>query len=372
MFGFLKKKVKDAVSKISTKVEEEVPTEEVEIEVPSIEDIDKEVAKEKKGLFKKVFKSKEEKEKIKTQNLIEKEKKLQKYDEKEGLFEKVRKTVATKKISEDKFEDLFWELELALLENNVAMEVIEKIKHDLKEKLTNKPIKKDQVANIVVNSLKETIEDLLSFDVVDIVEKAKEKKPYVICFLGINGSGKTTTIAKVAKMFIDNNLNVVMAASDTFRAAAIEQLEKHAQNLNVKMIKHEYGSDAAAVAYDAIEHAKAKGKDVVLIDTAGRLHSNKDLMAELKKIIKVGNPDMKIFVGESITGNDCVEQAKEFNDMVGIDGIILSKADIDEKGGAALSVAYVTNKPILYIGTGQGYDDLEKFDKDKIMKSLGL
>jgi fused signal recognition particle receptor len=372
MFGFLKKKVKDAVSKISSKVEDEVLTEEVELTVPSVEDIEKQVSKEKKGLLNKVFKSKEEKERIKQEKLIRQEKKLESYDEKEGIFEKVRKTVATKKISSDKFDDLFWELELALLENNVAIDVIEKIKQDLKSKIADKPIKKDEVATIIVDSLKQSIEDLLSFEVKDLVKLSKEKKPFVICFLGINGSGKTTTIAKVGKLFQDHGMSVVMAAADTFRAAAIEQLEQHAHNLNIKLIKHEYGSDAAAVAYDAIEHAKAKGKDVVLIDTAGRLHSNKDLMAELKKIIKVSNPDMKIFVGESITGNDCVEQAKQFDDMVGIDGIILSKADIDEKGGAALSVSFVTKKPILYIGTGQGYEDLELFDKDKIIKNLGL
>ena len=399
MFGFLKKKVQDAVSRISTKVDEEVPTEEIQIEVPTLDDIEiakkeeskeevkevpkkevkeepkevKEVLKEeKKGLFKKIFKSKEEKEKIKEDKLIQKEKQLESYDEKEGIFEKVKKTVATKRISENKFDEIFWELEIALMENNVAVEVIEKIKDDLKKKVVDVPIKKGEFSTAIFDSLKSSINEILSFKVLDFVEETKNKKPLVICFLGINGSGKTTTVGKVAKLFQDNGKTVVMAAADTFRAAAIEQLEKHADNLGVKMIKHEYGSDAAAVAYDAIEHAKAKGKDVVLIDTAGRLHSNKDLLAELKKVIKVSNPDLKIFVGESITGNDCVEQAKEFNASVGIDGIILAKADVDEKGGAALSVSYVTKKPVIYIGTGQGYNDLEKFDKEKIMQRLGL
>ncbi|MEK6816372.1 MAG: signal recognition particle-docking protein FtsY, partial [Nanoarchaeota archaeon] len=276
------------------------------------------------------------------------------------------------KLSENKFDDIFWEIEMALMENNVAVEVIDKIKADLKKNLVEVPIKKDDFDNAIINSLDESIREVLSIKSIDLIEEAKRKKPLVICFLGINGSGKTTTVGKIAKMFQNNNMSVVMAAADTFRAAAIEQLEKHANNLGVKMIKHDYGSDAAAVAFDAIEHAKAKNKDVVLIDTAGRLHSNKDLLDELKKVIKVSKPDLKIFVGESITGNDCVEQAKEFNDSVGIDGIILAKADVDEKGGAALSVSYVTKKPILYFGTGQGYDDLEKFDMDKIMKSLGL
>jgi len=170
----------------------------------------------------------------------------------------------------------------------------------------------------------------------------------------------------------DNGLKCVMAAADTFRAAAIQQLEEHANNVGVKIIKHDYGADPAAVAYDAIKYAEAHGLDVVLVDTAGRLHSNTNLMDEMKKIIRVAKPDMKVFIGESITGNDCIEQAKQFNEAVEIDGIILSKADIDEKGGAAISVSYVTGKPILYIGTGQTYDDLKPFTKELVMETLGF
>ncbi|MBW2964023.1 signal recognition particle-docking protein FtsY, partial [Candidatus Woesearchaeota archaeon] len=191
-------------------------------------------------------------------------------------------------------------------------------------------------------------------------------------FVGINGSGKTTTIAKMAKYFMNNNLKTVLVASDTFRAAAIQQLEEHANNLGIKIIKHDYGSDPAAVAFDGIKYAEAKGIDVVLIDTAGRLHSNTNLMDEMKKIMRVANPDMKIFVGESITGNDCIEQAQQFNDAVDLDGIVLSKADVDEKGGAAISVSYVTGKPILFIGTGQTYESLQRFDKRVVLENLGL
>jgi len=200
----------------------------------------------------------------------------------------------------------------------------------------------------------------------------KKEKPYIIAFFGINGSGKTTTIAKLASMLKEMKISCVLAASDTFRAASIEQLQHNADKIGVKLIKHGYGSDPAAVAFDAIKHAKAKNIDVVLIDTAGRMHSNQNLIDELKKITRVTKPDLKIFVGESIAGNDCVEQAKTFNDAVGIDGIILAKADIDEKGGAAVSVSYVTKKPILYLGTGQKYGDLEPFNKEKIMNSIGL
>ena len=202
--------------------------------------------------------------------------------------------------------------------------------------------------------------------------KSKKGKPYVIAFFGINGSGKTTSIAKLASMLKEKNISCVLAAGDTFRAASIEQLQLHADKVGVKLIRHTYGSDPAAVAFDAIKHAKAKGIDAVLIDTAGRMHSNQNLIDEMKKIIRVAKPDLKIFVGESITGNDCVEQAKTFNEAVGIDGIILAKADIDEKGGAAVSVSYITKKPILYLGVGQEYDDLQEFEPEVVVKGLGL
>ena len=191
-----------------------------------------------------------------------------------------------------------------------------------------------------------------------LLEEIKNKKKSLyIAFFGINGSGKTTSIAKLANMLMSKNISCVMAASDTFRAASIEQLQVHADKIGIKLIKHDYGADPAAVAFDAIKHAMAKDIDVVLIDTAGRMHSNKNLIDEMKKIARVAKPDIKIFVGESITGNDCVEQAKTFNEAVGIDGIILAKADIDEKGGAAISVSYVTKKPIIP-WNGQEYKDL--------------
>ncbi|HLF55153.1 MAG TPA: signal recognition particle-docking protein FtsY, partial [Candidatus Nanoarchaeia archaeon] len=292
--------------------------------------------------------------------------------EKKGFFQKITETITTKKISAEKFDELFWDLELALLENNVAVEVIEKIKADLKSQLVDKPIPRGKVDETIAGSLHKSIEDLFSVPGIDLLSKVKQKKPFVICFVGINGSGKTTSIAKVAKYLQLQNLSVVMAAADTFRAAAIDQLQLHADALKIKLIRQDYGSDPAAVAFDAIKHAEANKRDVVLIDTAGRLHSNINLMDEMKKIIRVAKPDLKIFVGESITGNDCVEQAKQFNDAIGIDGIILSKADVDEKGGAAISVSYVTQKPILFLGVGQEYKDLQEFDKEKLLTSIGL
>ncbi|MBD3304637.1 signal recognition particle-docking protein FtsY [Candidatus Woesearchaeota archaeon] len=291
-------------------------------------------------------------------------------DEKKGFFRRITEKITTKRISESQFDDLFWDLELAMLENNVAVEVIEKIKADLKKDLTEKPVPRAKIEETVIHSLKNSVSGLFDVEQVDLFAKLKEKKPLVICFVGINGSGKTTSIAKVANMFLKNKASVVLAAADTFRAAAIDQLQLHADNLGVKLIKHDYGADAAAVAFDAVKHAEAKDRDVVLIDTAGRLHSDHNLVEEMKKIVRVSKPDLVLFVGESITGNDCTEQAQKFDEAVGVDGIILSKADVDEKGGAAISVSYVTKKPILYMGVGQEYDDLEPFDRDKILDSL--
>lgn len=301
-------------------------------------------------------------------------------EEATGFFGRLAQKIVTTKISEKQFEDLFYDLELAMLENNTALEVIGKIKQDLKQQLVDKPIRRGGVENAVASVLKRSIQDLFvheSSTSVDLIKMALSKKesshkPLIICLFGINGSGKTTTIAKLARIFLDSGLEPVIAAADTFRAAAIDQLEEHGSRLGVKVIKHEYGADAAAVAFDAIKHAESKGKDVVLIDTAGRMQTNVNLMDEMKKIIRVAKPDVKIFIGESIAGNDCIEQATTFNAAVGIDGIILSKADVDEKGGAAISVSYVTKKPILYLGVGQEYKDLIPFSSKVVIEGLGL
>ncbi len=314
----------------------------------------------------------EEKKEIKEEIREVKAEKKEVEKEKKGFLSKLTEKITKAKISEANFEKLFWDLEVVLLENNMAVEIIEKIKNDLKENIVDKPIPRGKTEKIIIDSLKKSLTEVLSVEPVDLLAEIKKKKPYVLCFIGVNGSGKTTSIAKVVQYLKKNNLSCVIAASDTFRAAAIDQMQEHADNLDVKLIKHDYGADAAAVAFDAVKHAEAKGKDVVLIDTAGRMHSNSNLMDEMKKIVRVSKPDMKIFVGESIVGNDCIEQAKNFDEAVGIDGIILSKADVDEKGGAAISISYVTKKPIIFIGTGQEYDDLKAFEPDIVLESLGL
>lgn len=356
MFKFFKEKLKGVIGKFAKEAEK------AEEQKPEAEALKEEIKTEKKEEIKQV-----EIKKIEVENeeeLVEEVKPAKK-----GFFAKLKEKIVTTSISEKKFDELFWELEVVLLENNVAVEAIEKIKTDLKEKLIDNPIKRGNVLEVIKETLKKSVEELF-VEGFDFVSRVKSKKPFIICFVGINGSGKTTTIAKVVNLLQKRGLNCVLAAADTFRAASIEQLQEHADKLKVKMIRHDYKSDPAAVAFDAIKHAEAKNVDVVLIDTAGRQHSNANLLKEMEKIVRIAKPDLKIFVGESITGNDAVEQAKKFNESIGIDGIILSKADVDEKGGAAISVSYVTGKPILFLGVGQRMEDLEVFNKEKILKSL--
>ena len=205
---------------------------------------------------------------------------------------------------------------------------------------------------------------------IDFLKTVKEKKPFKILFLGPNGAGKTTSMAKITKFLQDNNLKVIWAASDTFRAASIEQLEKHAEKLGVRVVKHNYGADPAAVAFDAVKAAEAKGIDAVLIDSAGRQETNKNLMEELKKIVRVIKPDLKIYVGESFTGQALLQQAEEYDKAIGIDGFILTKIDCDAKGGTTISLLYKLKKPVLFVGTGQEYKDLEKFRPEFVLDKI--
>ncbi len=259
---------------------------------------------------------------------------------------------------------------MLLLENNVAFDVVDKILSGLKENLVGKEISKKGVEEEIMNAFREVISNIL-IEPFDIFERIKKKDgPYVILFCGINGTGKTTTIAKIASNLKKKGISSCMAAGDTFRAASIEQLKTHAERVGVPIIASEYGSDPASVGFEAISYAKKNNIKVVLIDSAGRMHTAKNLMAEIEKVARVCKPDLKIFVGESITGNDIIEQVKAFNESVGIDGIVLSKADIDEKGGSAISVGYITGKPILFLGVGQEYKDLEVFDKEKFLDKI--
>ena len=296
---------------------------------------------------------------------------------KPGIKEKVAALVLKREIviDESKIEKILPELEVILLESDVAFDVVDKISEELRRRLIGRRIKiGESVSDVVLNELKEVLREILNQNQVDFDEwierRVKEKKPVVILFVGVNGTGKTTTIAKIAKRLMDRGYSVVFAAGDTFRAGAIEQLEEHAKRLGVKVIKHKPGADPAAVIYDAIKHAESKGIDFVLPDTAGRMHTKKNLIDQLGKIKRVTKPDFIIFVDESIAGNDAVERAEMFNEAVGIDGSILTKLDADPKGGTAISISYVTKKPVLYIGVGQSYDDLVKFDADWLISRI--
>jgi len=289
-----------------------------------------------------------------------------------NAFSKAAKSFSEKDLNEKDIEDVLSELEISLLESDVATEVIDSIKSDLGEKLVGSRVNKKEIEDFVQKSLIENISGMFdeagSVDILSgIKSKTDPQDPYLILFVGINGTGKTTTVAKMANLLQKNKISVVVAAADTFRAGAIEQLREHINNLNLKLIAQNYGSDPAAVAHDALLYAKSHKVDCVLIDSAGRMQTNKNLMEQIAKITKVVSPDLKIFVGDSLAGNDTVSQAREFYEHTTFDGAILTKSDADARGGAALSIVAVTKKPVICVGTGQGYDDLELFSKEAFL-----
>ena len=290
-----------------------------------------------------------------------------------GLAAKA-KLMATGKtvIEEEDLQSHLDDLELALLSSDVEMSVANEILDGVKENLTGQTRRRlSSTGNLVRDALRESLYDVINVGQFDFDERVQQAdKPVTIVFTGVNGVGKTTSIAKLAQYFEERGLSTVLANGDTYRAGANEQLEKHAENLDKKIITHEQGSDPTAVVYDAVEYAKANDIDVVLGDTAGRLHTSDDLMAQLEKIDRNIDPDMTLFVDEAVAGQDAVNRAREFNDAAEIDGAILTKADADPQGGAAISVAHVTGKPILFLGTGQDYGDLEPFDPEEIVDSL--
>jgi fused signal recognition particle receptor len=326
MFGFLKKTLKKIIK-------EDKPEEEKKLE------------KTEKVEGKRDIPKKESKKEIKVETQEIKE-------------EKPKRRLFSRKISEKDLEKFKFELFRANISLEAADRIVENIRNSEKGK--------------VKGLLKETLYDLLKqkeFDFVKFVkDKIKEKGYCVVVFFGFNGSGKTTTIARIGYLLKKNKIPVVFAAADTFRAAAIEQLSKHGENLEIRVIKHRYGSDPAAVVFDAKMHVESVG-GVVLVDTAGRTHADKNLMEELKKIIRVNEPDYKILVLDSLTGNDILDQVENFSE-IRFDGIILTKLDVNEKGGSIISVKQKTDKPILYLGIGQDYKDLEEFDSKKIIDKL--
>ncbi len=292
-------------------------------------------------------------------------------EEPSGMFS----FITAKTISEKHLEDILWELEMGLLEGDVAMEVASAVVDSVKEDLVGRKIKRsNDITEYTYNALRNAVGEIIDVPGKSMTEMIEAKKaegePLVVMFVGINGTGKTTTIGKLANYYLKKGYTPVIAAADTFRAGAIEQVNYHADNVGVKLIKHQKGSDPAAVAFDAVEHAKAQGKELVLIDTAGRMQTNTNLMDEMKKIKRVAKPDLVVFVGDALTGNDATEQASKFNDAIDVDGVILTKADADSKGGASLSIGYVIKKPILFLGMGQGYDDIKEYDADWMLNQL--
>jgi len=299
------------------------------------------------------------------------------------MFEKLRKSftnlvnkVVEVELKPKSLHPLLWDFKVSLIENDVAVTVADYICEEIERRLSGLRVsrladRRRLVEDALRAVLLEILEPSEKTDLIEAVErKRSSREPCVIVFIGINGTGKTTTIAKIAHLLLKKNYSVVLACSDTFRAGSIEQLSIHAKRLGVPMIKHQYGADAAAVAYDAVQYAKSRGINAVLIDTAGRMQTNKNLLLEMEKIIRVANPDLVIFVGDSLAGNDAVLQAEEFGRSVRIDGSILTKMDANSKGGAAISVTYITKKPVLYVGTGQDYGDLEPFDPEKIVNRI--
>ena len=290
-----------------------------------------------------------------------------KKQEKSGEASKLlNNDLLSKKIKEDPLNDILEELGIILLEADVAYPVAEEIKSGVKENLLGKKYDRSYTLEQVVElSVKDAVRDVLKINEFDFDEWLEgREKPTVIMFVGINGTGKTTAIAKMTNRIQKKGKTVVLAACDTFRAGAIEQLSIHAEKLGCKIVKQDHGADPAAVAYDAIEHARSKRKDVVFIDTAGRMQTNSNLIEEMKKIVRVAKPDLKVFVGDSLAGNDAIEQAKVFDSAIGIDAVILTKIDTDAKGGAALSIAHTIGKPIAFVCNGQEYDDIIKFNTD--------
>ncbi len=280
-----------------------------------------------------------------------------------GVVERISKS----ELSEKDLDPILWDLQLQLISNDVAVEIAQRVCQELKERLAGVQLARfGDKTEPVKEALREAIEAVMAtngeLDIMDLADGKEEGEPLVVMFVGINGTGKTTTIAKISKLLMDNGHTVVLASGDTYRAGAIEQLEEHARRLGVRAIKHKYGSDAAAVSFDAVQHARARGIDVVLIDTAGRMQTNRNLMDELQKIKRVVQPDLTVMVLDSLIGNDAVDQAQTFNEIVGFDAAILTKVDADAKGGSSLSVTYLTGKPIIYVGVGQEYRDLQPFD----------
>ncbi|MFH1364428.1 MAG: signal recognition particle-docking protein FtsY [Candidatus Aenigmatarchaeota archaeon] len=370
MFGSLKKKLKESVEKLTKRIEEPLEIEK-NVEEPKIEHSIQEPEIEEPKMEESRIEEPEIRE-LEIEELPESvipEKKpeipIEKPKERKGLG--IRR-ITTKEFSVNDIDNFFQEAETELLQANVALEVIDALKDELKNSLVGKQIKRGEAEEMITQAFEDALVKIVDQGSFDLESKIDGQLKCI--FLGFNGSGKTTTIAKIADYLKKKGHKPVMAAGDTFRAAAVEQLEYHGNKLGIKVVKHKYGADSAAVFFDAVKYAEANGCDVVLGDTAGRTQANKNLMAELEKIVRVNKPDLKILIVDSLTGNDAIDQAKEFDKLVGVDAVVMTKTDVNQKGGSILSVCYAIKKPILFLGTGQDYEDIKRFDPKEFVHEL--
>lgn len=344
-------------------------------EILNEEDVDDEFEKEipeeedKEELEKKLVEQAVDREKIEIKKADEDKRELK---AKIGAGGKIKGFFSGKvEIKENDIETLIWELELSLIESDVEQDTAKEITQQIQKRMIGQKIALKNLNDFLKQQIKEILSEMMKTEKINVLEEIKKnEKPYTILLIGPNGAGKTTSIAKLTQYFKKNKLSCVWAAADTFRSGAIDQLQEHADKLETKIIKQQYGADPAAVAFDAIKSAKANENDVVLIDSAGRQETNKNLMEELKKIERVAKPNLKIYVGEAYTGQGLLDMAKEFDEMIGIDGFILTKIDTDAKGGTTISLLYKLKKPIIFIGTGQNYDDFEEFDSEFILNRI--
>jgi fused signal recognition particle receptor len=298
------------------------------------------------------------------------------FDRLKAQFSNFYDRIAKTELKGKDLDNVLDQFQLSLIENDVAVSAADFVTNQLREKLEEVQFARftDPRARVKV-ILQEVLLSLLQragqLDIFALIDKKKSiGEPAVLVFIGINGTGKTTSVAKLAHVLQKRGQSVILAASDTYRSGSIEQLEEHARRIGVRVIKHQYGADPAAVAFDAVNYAKAHRINAVLIDTAGRMQNNKNLLEEMRKIVRVTSPDLTILVVDALTGNDAVEQGKVFSEAVKIDGIILAKLDADVKGGSAISLSYIMGKPVAMVGTGQKYDDLEPFQAEAIVKNL--
>lgn len=272
-------------------------------------------------------------------------------------------------------EEILEELETDLLSADMGHAVVTDLTTSLRARLTGARVtRKAQLDEVVERALRGALSSLLVAGYWDFDRTVRafvaEETPVTIMMVGVNGTGKTTTAVKIAKRLKDQGYEAVLAAADTFRAGAIDQLSIHAERLGVRCIRSQRGGDSAALARDAIESATARGEDVVIIDTAGRMQNKANLMEELRKVHRVTKPHLVIFVADALAGNDAVTQAMEFQRMLTFDGAALCKLDTDARGGAALSISHATGRPIVLAGLGQGYDDLEPFDPEWFLDTI--